>query len=188
MGGEFQVPRDPPINPASHGMFNFAIEEYREGGFDVYMYDEDDSGLWGEGPAYDEIVTAINDRGVTDVAIMGYSHGGGSTYTLAWRLEQNQIQGSGIADITNAFWVPFTGYVDAIKDGGPQPFAETRRPALSLFHCAQYQDNDAFLSGDPSGGDDDINRTYLGVVHTEIDDHAVVIGLLRTRLRQKVMP
>jgi dipeptidyl aminopeptidase/acylaminoacyl peptidase len=110
------------------------------------MYNEDDVGYNGIGDVYDEVVSAINDRGVTDVAIMGYSHGGGSTYVLAWRLQQNTIPGSGISDITKPFSIPFTGYIDAIDDGGPAFTAETRRPPMSLFHCAQYQDNNT-----PSG-------------------------------------
>src|SRR5262249_48072177 len=120
----------------------------------------------------------------------GYSHGGGSTYQLAWRLQQNTIVGSGITDITVPFAIPFTGYIAAIMDGGPNPVPESRRPPLSLFHCAQYETNNTlwFLNSMPSGGDDDVDRSYLGVKHSTIDDNAIVLGMLRTRLRQKVAP
>lgn len=166
-------------------MFVFAVDEYRYSGRDVHMYDEDEADLDGSGAAYDEVVNAIQNRSVTEVAIMGYSHGGGSTYNLAWRLHQNSVAGSGVADITKPFTVPLTGYIDAIDDGGPTITPETRRPLLTQFHSAQYQDNN-IPSGEPSNGDDDENRTYLGVIHTDIDDHPIVHRQLRDRLRQKV--
>jgi hypothetical protein len=188
LGGEGQVPDDPPVAPLNQGIFTLAIQEYRESGLDVYVYDEDAVDLDGSGPVYDEVVSAIQERGVTDVAIMGYSHGGGSTYGLSWRLSRNTVVGSGVSDITNAFSIVFTGYIDAIDDGGPSPGAETRRPLLSQFHCAQYEQNNVlgFLNGAPSGGDDDMDRSYLGVTHTTIDDNTIVLSWLRTRLRQKV--
>jgi hypothetical protein len=181
LGGESQVPADPVNFPGDHGMFQTAIDEYRNG-YDVHMYDEDEAGIWGEGAAYDEVVTAINDRGLTDVAIMGYSHGGGSTHNLAWRLEQNTIPG-GLTDIANPFVVPYTAYVDAIVDHDTS--AENRRPPLSAFHCNQYQQN-SWLKGGPSNGNDDLDRSHLGVSHTTIDDHSAVTDLLKARLEQNV--
>jgi hypothetical protein len=173
-------------------MAAFAVQEYRESGRDVHMFDENEVALDGSGAPYDEVVSAIQERGVTDVAIMGYSHGGGSTYNLSWRLEQNTIAGSGITDITNPFAVPFTGYIDAIKnfyilDDTP----EDRRPRMSIFHCAQYQRNShlpPFLVGTESDGDIDIDQSALGVTHMTIDDHATVQGILRTHLRLWVSP
>ncbi|MGI8978415.1 MAG: Calx-beta domain-containing protein [Pirellulaceae bacterium] len=188
LGGEGQVPADPVLVPGNQGMFDFAIEKY-QAGFDVHMYDDDDVSYNGLGDAHDEVVSAINTRGVDKVDIMGYSHGGGSTFVLAWRLEQNTIAGSGIADIIKPFSIPFTAYIDAIDDGGPVPTAETRRPPMSLFHCNQYQRNWTLLmplAGDRSGGDDDIDRSYLGVDHVTIDDNTVVLGFLSVRFLQKV--
>jgi hypothetical protein len=152
------------------------------------MYDEDEAGLWGEGKAYDEIVPAIQNRGVTKVSIMGNSHGGGSVYTLAWRLQQNTIPGSGYTDITTAFSVPFTACVDAITKWTIG--AENRRPPMSGFHTNQYQRNTYLINGGPSSpiGEDDVDRSYLGVVHTTIDDHVVVQSLIKLRLEQLVSP
>ncbi|MBW3596229.1 MAG: PKD domain-containing protein [Planctomycetes bacterium] len=181
LGGETEVPADPP-NPG-YGTFQMAIDIYREDGYDVHMYNEDAVATSGAGAAYDELVNAIQNRGVTDVAIMGYSHGGGSTHDLAWRLEQNTIPGSGISDITLPFTIPFTSYVDAVwQVTGAE---ETRRPPLSLFHTNQYETNSA-INGGPTGGDDDIDRSYLGVTHLTIDGNATVLDFVKTRLRQKV--
>ncbi len=166
--------------PGNHGIFDFAIEEYIHG-YDVHMYDEDDCGIYGEGAAYDEVVEAINGRGQTNVAIMGYSHGGGSTYNLAWRLNENVI--GNLTDVTGAFAIPYTAYIDAITDYTTG--AENRRPLLSVFHVNQYQRNST-LKGGPAGGDDDIDRSYRGVNHGNIDDDPVVLDLMRTRLRQRV--
>jgi len=96
LGGEGQVPGDPvpPPENGNYGMFEqVAVPEYRNG-YDVHMYDEDAvSRFLGAGPAYDEVVNAIQGRGVTEVAIMGYSHGGGATYQLAERLYRNTVPG-----------------------------------------------------------------------------------------------
>jgi Ca2+-binding RTX toxin-like protein len=192
LGGEGQVPSDPVLDPGNQGIFQLAIDMYRNDGYDVYMYDEDDVAPFGGGPAYDMIVNAINERHVSEIAIFGYSHGGGSTYDLAWALNENVIGNS--FDITEPFSVPFTSYVDAITN--VTAAAENRRPPLSTFHLSQYQQNTGiaggWLNGGASGADDDIDRSYLldpaglPVVHTTIDDAQVVLDLVRTRLRQKV--
>jgi hypothetical protein len=138
-------------------------------------------------PAYDMIVNAINERHVSEIAILGYSHGGGSTYDLAWALNENVIGNS--FDITEPFTIPFTSYVDAVTNLAAG--AENRRPPLSAFHLNQYQIN-TILQGGPSSGDDDIDRSYLlnangqPITHFTIDDSPVVLGLVRSRLGQKV--
>jgi hypothetical protein len=182
LGGEFQVPADHVLEPGNHGMFRIGIAEYRNG-YDVHMYDEDVVDPFdGEGLAYDEVVRAVQWRGVVQVAIMGYSRGGGATYQLAERLHRNTVPGD-LTDITNLFAVPYTAYIDAITSYTAG--AENRRPLLSAFHCNQYQTN-LPLRGGPSGGNDDMDRTNLGVVHGTIDDHATVRRLVRTRLGQIV--
>jgi len=186
LGGETQEPGDPV--PAEHqgnyGMFEqIAIPEYRNG-YDVWMYNEDDVDWFdGEGAAYDEIVDAIQGRGVTQVAIIGYSHGGGATYQLAERLYRNTVSGD-LTDITNPFTVPFTAYIDAVTSYTAGQ--ENRRPLLSQFHCNQYQTN-LPLRGGPSNGDDDIDRTNLGVVHGTIDDNETVVALVRMRMGQRII-
>lgn len=109
------------------------------------------------------------------------------SYVLAWRLEQNIIAGSGIADITKPFTIPFTAYIDGIRDGGFfNPYPENRRPPLSLFHCNQYQRN-GFPRGSQSGGDIDVNRSDLLVIHDTIEDHPVVLDLLRMKFLEHVV-
>jgi hypothetical protein len=117
LDGEFETPADPPA--AGAGIVAFAVQEYRESGLDVHLYDDSDVALNGSGAPYDEVVSAIQERGVTNVAIMGYSHGGGSTYYLSWRLDQNTIQGSGVTDITNPFTVAFTGSLTRLRTSLP---------------------------------------------------------------------
>lgn len=87
LGGEDQVPVSPP--DANLGTFVVAVDLY-QAGFDVHMFDEDVVAADGIGQAYDETVTAIRDRGVSQAAIYGYSHGGGSTFDLADRLDVNR--------------------------------------------------------------------------------------------------
>jgi hypothetical protein len=190
IGGNLQTPGDPNPDGATQGLFNLAIDIYQNSGRDVHMY-----GHWatddnGDGTVYDEFVSAINDRGVTDVAIMGYSWGGGDTYNLAWRLQQNTIGGSGISDITKPFTVAFTGYVDAVATaavwlGAP----ESRKPPLSTFHCNQYETNTEEAHGAASGGIIDLDWTSAGLDHYNIDDdHTVVFVNLKFYYLTNVSP
>ena len=88
--------------------------------------------------------------------------------------------------------MPFTSYVDAITN--VTMGAENRRPLLSGYHLNQYQRNTGaaggFLNGgplnNPQAGDEEFDRSNLGVVHGTIDDNGTVLNLLKTRLRQKV--
>ncbi len=127
-------------------MIQFAIDEYRNSGRDVHIFV---SGavdpVNGSGPALDEIVTAINDRGVDKVALLGYSRGGGKVYELAEALDGNPA-------ITRPFTIPMTAYVDAINAllaldpyaSYPKPLPEIKRPPLSLYHLNQYQLNSPY--------------------------------------------
>lgn len=189
LGGEGQVPGDPVNDPGNQGIFTTAIDLYRNEGYDVRMYDEDDVSPTGQGPAYDQLVNSINNQMQSEVAIFGYSHGGGSVYDLAYRLNDNII--GALFDITEPFAVKFTSYVDAITNNFAD--AENRRPLLSEYHLNQYQQNTGFptfLNGgsldDPQVGDEQIDRSNLGLVHRTIDDNAAVLNLLRIRLPQKV--
>mgnify|MGYP000275963927 CR=1 FL=1 len=66
LGGEDQVPADPPLEPDNHGTFQVAIELYKRG-YDVHMYDEDVVSSSGAGAAYNEVVSAVSERGVIGV-------------------------------------------------------------------------------------------------------------------------
>jgi len=140
LGGNGQDPNDPPNNPANHGVFMLAIELYHEG-YDVHMYNEEvgvDADNGG-GAAYDEVLSAVQDRVVNDVAIYGYSHGGGATYNLASDLTAANIS------------IDFTAYIDAVTQGGTSQ--ETGLPLGTGFHANYYQPNGALeLGGGPVAG------------------------------------
>lgn len=79
LGGEGQVPQIPVHT--DHGTFQVATSLYAAG-WDVLMTDEDRVAADGSGRVYNEVVNAIENRSVRELAIFGYSHGGGSTYDL----------------------------------------------------------------------------------------------------------
>ena len=137
LGGEGQEP-DYPVD-INHGTYRVATTLY-ERGWDVLMRDEDEVDSDGDGLVYDEVVNAIQNRYVRDLAVFGYSHGGGSTYDLCKRL-------AGTAPL-NRFSVSFTAYIDGIKNGRSSVLdaildsntdPETRRPPGSSFHLNFYQ-------------------------------------------------
>jgi hypothetical protein len=132
LGGEDQVPSDPPS--PEHGVFGIATDLYRNG-YDAHMYDEDAVDSVGadyppHGLPNREVVEARSARGVTQVAVFGYSHGGGSTFLLANRLST-----------VNNLNVDFTAYVDAVSDshGDLDIRQEQRRPPGSAFHANYFQ-------------------------------------------------
>jgi len=192
-GGFTEVPGDPP-NPG-FGIFNIAANLYRLG-YDVHMYPYSGVNLFGAGPAFDEVVSAINRRGVTSVAIFGYGWGGGSTYLLANRITtdpNNEI------DDNSRFNISFTAYIDAILR--PTILPMRWRPLGSLFHHNQYQTNTFLplpwpqplnvpLNGAPvpaNNAPQNRSALILGgapVWHLNIDDHPVVRNSLQTALQQ----
>ena len=181
--GEFGVPSDPP----GGGISTLALAAYTNG-YDVHVYDEPD--LFEtpntEDAAFAEIDSAVENRGVTAVAIIGYSHGGGSTYNVSVRLD---------ADAT-AFNLAFTAYIDAISQPLANMTAENRRPVRSAFHVNYYQvaqgnDFPLYLDGTPSvpagaGFEDNVDDPTITESHTTIDDAPVVQDGIRTRLFQQV--
>jgi len=110
LGGENQVPADPPLEPSNHGTFQLAIT-LEQKGYDVHMYDEDVVPANGAGAAYNEVLAAVRSRMVTGVAIYGYSHGGGSTNDLARKLNADRAS-------IGTFSIDFTAYVDGIDNDG----------------------------------------------------------------------
>ena len=167
LGGENQVPTDPPNS--NDGMFNIASTLYGLG-YDVHMYDEDHVDSSGAGTVYDEVVSAVSRRGIGIVSVFGYSHGGGSTHDLANRLDANRAS-------IGTFTMPYTAYVDSIRNSSDIDIAsETRLPPGTAYHVNYYQRNDAFIRGNSvPGANVDINVTSTpwgsGLVHGGIDDH-----------------
>jgi hypothetical protein len=180
LGGESQVPADPPLEPTNHGMFQLAITLYRMG-YDVHMYDEDVVPASGAGAAYNEVVGAVQKRGVGHVAIYGYSHGGGSTNDLARRLDTNRAT-------IGAFAIDFTAYVDGIdNDSDIDIDTETALPPATAYHANWYQHPGCGflqLCGGPiAGANLNVNVTATpwgsGLTHFTIDDAPEVLqGLL----------
>lgn len=126
-GGEGSNPPD-----ANQGIWNLANELYRDKGYDVYKYSENDCfDLTTSSNSYNLIIESINYGNVTNVAILGYSHGGGSTYLLAKRIMDNNINVN----------VSFTAYIDAIMQPFTNSSAERRIPCRSKVHVNYYQRN-----------------------------------------------
>ena len=189
LGGEGQVPADPANT--THGVFQLAIDLYGQG-YDVHMYDEDNVGDDGAGAVYDEVVDAVQDRTVTNVAVYGYSHGGGSTHDLSERLYDDRAT-------IGAFSNRFTAYIDAIENDSDidmQP--EERRPPGSAYHVNYYQIGafwgqwrDGDVDGgpiDPPGADYQVNVDSNGQTHTHfsIDDDTNVLNGIESRLVPRV--
>ena len=180
LGGENQGPTDPAA--ANHGTFQLAIDLY-DLGYDVHMYDEDvvvdetDGGV-----AFAEVQNAVQNRNVTQIAILGYSHGGGSTHDLAENLNNNGR--------TTAF----TAYIDAVAQPDANPAQENRRPPGTAFLVNYYQENGAFeLGGGPVPGANfelDVTTTGWGAAldHYNVDDHQNVRNGVRDQLIGHVNP
>jgi subtilisin-like proprotein convertase family protein len=129
--GEFQFPTDPVFGP-NEGISELAVALHKEG-YDSHMYVENNVASDGSGAVYDEIVNAVQNRGVTSVALYGFSHGGGSLYDLTERLQANQAS---IGD----FEIVFTAYIDAIEnDSDVDLDSETRLPLGTQYHVNYYQ-------------------------------------------------
>ena len=194
LGGEDQVPADPPNDPGNQGTFDLAIALYQLG-FDVHMYDEDvvEGPDNSAGAAFDEVVSAVQNRSVTSVTIFGYSHGGGSTNDLAIRLDDNR--GS-----IGSFSIDYTAYIDGVdNDNLFDTDPEDQIPASTQFHDNYYERICPIvvffpLCGNSIPGSDldlNVNTTPWGVDlgHFEIDDAPEVLdGILNRILSLPVNP
>ena len=184
--GEFLTPTDPPTG-INNGIADMSIVLHTLG-WDAYMYDEDVVDAAGAGAAYDEIVSAVQERGVTEVALFGFSHGGGSVHDLLAKLEADGITG---------FTVPFTGYIDGISNASDlTTAAETRLPPGTEYHVNFYQRNiftPLWIWGTSVEGSDvdvNVNNTTwgAGVLHISITEpEEVQLGILQP-LVERVTP
>ncbi|MCC6359274.1 MAG: hypothetical protein IT450_11060 [Phycisphaerales bacterium] len=189
LGGEGQVPTDPP--DPNHGTFIAARALYQLG-YDVHMYDEDGVGADGTGVVFTEVSTAIRDRGVGTVAIFGYSHGGGSTYDLADLLDISR-------PALGVFEIVFTSYVDSVSNNSDfDTGQELRRPPSTEYHLNHYQHGSLFedlgLDGGPVPDSNppptglDVETTPWGAnaTHFQVDDFGQVLDLLESSLRAAI--
>jgi hypothetical protein len=196
LGGESQVP-SVPVDP-NHGTFVVGIDFYNQG-YDVHMHDEDDVTANGSGSVYDEVVNAIANRMVDKVSIFGYSHGGGSTYDLSERLDNNRA-GIGVFEIV------VTSYVDSVQnDSDFDVDQELRRPPSTGYHANHYQVgtfSDIFLDGGPvpnsfgwpeatptpNGLNVETVTFGIGATHYLVDDYSEVKGFIETNLISRLAP
>ncbi len=189
LGGEGQVP-GLPVDP-NHGTFVVATELY-ERGYDVLMRDEDEVDGTGAGPVYDQVVTALTDRGVHELAVFGFSHGGGSTADLLARLD---AASAGLP----AYTVGFTSYTDGVGNASDIDVSqESTRPADSGFHANHYQhgtlfedfflDGTAIANSEPPPAGLDVETTPWGAnaTHYDVDDYVQVTSFLLSNLEPRV--
>gem|GEM_PF-7072496 len=86
--GEFQFLTDPVLGP-NEGISILAVSLHEQG-YDSHMDVENEVEADGSGAVYDEIVSAVQNRGGRSIGLYGFSHGGGSVYDLSERLDANK--------------------------------------------------------------------------------------------------
>ena len=181
LGGEDQAPTVPrDISQNTQGIFVLG-DHFYETGYDAHSYDEDNvfndlGNPRGSGPVFDEVEDAVASREVENIAILGYSHGGGSTFDLAWRIDDQEVGN-----------IVFTSYIDAIEnDTRIDQDPEILRPPGSNFHVNDWQPNPTPVAGGlgevngaPTTNADE-NREWPNEDHGTIDNeqtvHSTIIG------------
>ena len=168
-----------------NGMFDVATNLY-ELGYDIHYYDEDDVEQNG-GIAYTEITNAIQKRAVSKVGLYGHSHGGGSVFYIAERLNNNRTN-------LNSFALDVAVYVDAIEnEGSLDTDPQTNYPPSSEYLANYYETNSAtdpsvmYLDGAPIPGANinmNVNTTSWGraLGHTTIDASTNIHWLVTDRI------
>ncbi|MDO4588046.1 MAG: hypothetical protein Q4C95_12255 [Planctomycetia bacterium] len=150
ISGRNQTPSN-PINNATHAIVQMALDLYSTEVYDVHVYPPSDvgdcnSGLnMGNGIAYNEIVNAINNRGVNNIGLAGYSYGGGAIYGLSQRLHRNKLpvnHTDRLNDIANNYSIDFAAYIDAIMNGSYLAYAQNTPPIDVEHFYNRYQTND----------------------------------------------
>jgi hypothetical protein len=152
----------------------------RDEGYSVWFADEDGVDSSGAGDVYDNVVRQIQGNAITQTAVFGHSHGGGSTHDLTMLLNNNRAA-------IGTFTIPFTGYLDAIGNiSNVYVLAETRRPPTE-FHTNIYQTNGALDGGYVDGADDNFDVTGRpGMTHSDLDDDLFVQDVILQRVFGKV--
>lgn len=185
--GEFQDDLDYTPNetwPALNRGTMYIAKYLYENGYDAYMLEEPDGPLDGdikwEDEGYYEIVAAVEHRGVTEVATVGYSRGANSTYNILLRINNHK------PNIKNK--IVATAYVDAISEN-VIPDAFRIRPPNSVVHANYYQSKQDFLSGWNDWLKADSMTTIIGDdskysfdydKDTNLTDHVLVEDLTKT--------
>ena len=161
--GELQFPTDPIYGP-NEGVSVIAIDLHEEG-YDSHMYMENEVASDGSGSVYEEIVSAIQNRGVQQIAMYCFSHGCGSIYDLSEKLDANK--GS-----IGSFDIAFTGYIDGIEnDSDVDLDAETRLPINTQYHVNYYQSSFLWWIWGDSIPEADVDVEVFGVTHLTITNN-----------------
>lgn len=157
-------------DPLTHGTYDISLDLYKKG-YNIHYYDEGEA---------DRCLAEMSDQGtkckVTDAAIFGYSHGGGSTYRVA-----NASPGG--------LTIKYTGYIDAVTNRWLGTFeSEERRPPGSAYHFNYYQTN-GVLDGKPSVPAADLEKDLTATTdHFTIHKGAAVIKDLTNSLEANINP
>ena len=176
--GEFQFPTDPVYGP-NEGISYLAVD-FHEEAYDSHMYVENEVEADGSGSVYDEIVSAIQNRGVTQVAIYCFSHGCGSTFDLSEKLDAN-------TDSIGSFEIPFTAYIDGIEnDSDVDLDPEIRLPIGTGYHMNYYQSSFLWWLWGASIPEADVDEEVYGVTHITITNDLNMQNAIHDELVSRV--
>lgn len=182
IGGALQTPI------FQQGVFEIAVGLYKEG-YDVHLFRNIAVNRQGTGAplgipsAYDEARSAILKRGVSNIALVGMSYGGGAVHDLARAMENTpSLRGR----------LQYTAYIDAIQHYSVPPVAERRLPPGTKHHDNIFQHNDWLIQGDTvPGADRNVDasswRDARGrkLIHATIDRDAAVQNQISLGLRSQ---
>jgi hypothetical protein len=155
--GENGNPTDPTTPAPSTSFFaDIAVRLYDEG-YDVHMYEEPDIH---DSPLIDhfafwEIKRGFDQRGVDNVALLGYSHGGGTVYIVSKDFD----------DDSTSFNLGFAAYVDAIEQPLLNSSSETRMPIGCSYLVNFYQTSGMIHGGPVLGASQEIDVTNPPTSH-----------------------
>ena len=127
----------------------------------------------------------LTTNSVQDVAIIGYSHGGGITDNLAQRLIDDRQLGQ-------VWGIRYTAYIDGIQRGPIDDwypaFAETSRPNTER-HDSFYNDAPFNLFSNPLKGDAVAganNYAFPDETHASIDDEVTIHNMVENQIYVRV--
>jgi hypothetical protein len=167
-------------NPAV-GIYTIAGVLYSQG-YDVQIYAHGQVKKDGKGDVYNDITSAVHTRNVNNVALLGYSWGGGATYNLSNALKKTTTLAPA------GYRLVYTAYIDAVKHGSIS--SETRKPVGTLYHDNIFQRKDLVPRGNTVSGAVNVNVTKTAwgasLRHVTIDDHPTVQQILLTNLKARV--
>lgn len=178
IGGRTQDPAK--VGDPNLGVFTIATSLYQRG-YDVHLYAETQVSSTGAGPAKVEATRAIKFRNVKNVAIIGYSWGGGATYELAKGLQAD-------ASIQGRYVLRYTAYIDGITHNAIS--SEQRLPPGTAYHDNIYERREWLIRGNSVPGASNINASDTNwgssLVHSSIDDNATVQSIIIGNLTARV--